>query len=156
MPLYHCNRLDLAAGALVSPGNYGRIIQSTGPRHQHRDRETVLESVRQTYFPHKPSRLNSTFSCESIDTIRYYKQRLSPQDIIYEVEICAAAAPWHKGDFNAVEPLPRRQESMAEIAFKYWQYSLKTNVAEWPGVECSEILSASALRIIAKLDEQRP
>jgi hypothetical protein len=43
-----------------------------------------------------------------------------------------------------------RPESMGEIAVKYWLYSLKTNVAEWPSIECSEILSSSPLRILHK------
>ena len=62
-----------------------------------------------------------------------------------------STAPRHKGDFNAVEPLPGRQETMEQIAFKYWQYILKTSVEEWPGIECSEIVSLSPLKVMQRL-----
>jgi hypothetical protein len=39
---------------------------------------------------------------------------------------------------------------MHEIAHLYWQYGFKTSVAELPDVECSEILSASPLKVLKK------
>jgi hypothetical protein len=151
MPFYHCTHLDLENGDIIQPGNWGRIIKQVGSSHPCWNREQVLEQVRLKFFSHKPSRLNATFCCERLDTIRCYKSKNCPTGFLYEVEIIDAAAPWHKGDFNAVEPLARRSDSMTEIALKYWRYSLKTNVEEWPGVECSEIVSASPLKVLRKL-----
>ena len=111
----------------------------------------VLEAIRAWHFPNKPSRLSCAFACETIETIRCYKSAQCPNGFIYEVEIIERTAPQHKGDFNAVEPLPRLDLDMWSIAHKYWEYGLKTNVQEWPGVECSEILTASPLRIIQKV-----
>jgi hypothetical protein len=151
MPLYHANRLDLKTGELIHPGNYGRIIQQTGPSHLHWHRETILEKIRLQLFPEKPCRLNATFCCDSLQTAQCYKSsQHRSEDFLYEVELVDPAAPLHKGDFNAVQPMPRRSETMHEIAFKYWRYFLKTNVAEWPGVECSEIVSAVPIARPAK------
>jgi hypothetical protein len=83
--------------------------------------------VRLIDFPDKPSRFNATFSCESVDIIRCFHGHHRPNDFIYEVDLVDPAAPTHKGDFNAVESLPRRTETYDQMAVKYWRYSLKTN-----------------------------
>ena len=151
MPFYHTNREDLPPGSVVQPGGWGRRVLEQRDRHPSWKREIILEAVRLLNFHEKPSRLNATFSCELIETIRCYHSQHCRQDFIYEVELIDPAASQHKGDFNAVEPMPRRAETFDQIALKYWLYSLKTNVAEWPGVECSEIVSASPLRILKRL-----
>lgn len=147
MPLYHCSHLNLVAGDIVEPGNWGKEILKTGLAHPAWYREIILEAFRLQYFPTKPSRLHSTFTCESVDTIMCYKLKNTPAGYLYAVELVDEMAATHKGDFNAVEPLPRLQDNMMQIAFKYWRYDLKTSVDEWPGIECSEIVAASALRI---------
>jgi hypothetical protein len=145
MPLYHCTHDALADGAIIEPGNYGRVIRLTGPNHRHWHRENILEQVRLRLFPEKPSRLSATFCCDSLQTALCYKSaQHRVEDFLYEVELIDPGARRHKGDFNAVEPLPRCQANMEEIAVRYWQYSLKTKV--WEGVECSEIVSASPLQ----------
>lgn len=152
MKLFHCTHIDLKAGDIIEPGNWGRIILSTGVSHPRWNREIILEAVRIQYFPAKPSRLSSTFCCDNRETIKCYKSAQNPSGIIYEVEHTDLRFPYHKGDFNAVEPVPRRPENMMQIASLYWQYALKTSVAEWPGVECSEIVSQSPIRIINKIE----
>jgi hypothetical protein len=151
MPLYHTNQEDLPPGSIVQPGAWGGRVLEQRDKHQSWKREIILEAVRLLDFPDKPSRFNATFSCELLETIRCYHGQHCPQDFIYEVELVDPAAPQHKGDFNAVEPMRGRSETFNQIAVKYWLYSLKTNVAEWPGVECSEIVSASPLRILKRL-----
>ena len=136
---------------LIQPGNWGSVIKKTGSSHPCWNREQVLEQVRLMHFQYKPSRLDATFCCETLETIRCYKSKQCPAGFIYEVEIINCEAPFHKGDFNAVEPLPGNPGTMWEIALKYWQYLLKTTVQEWPGVECSEIVSASPLRVVRKV-----
>jgi hypothetical protein len=58
----------------------------------------------------------------------FYKSIHMPIGYLYEVELVDEMAAMHKGDFNAVEPLPRLQDNMMQIAFRYWQYDLKTAV----------------------------
>jgi hypothetical protein len=151
MPFYHCTHRDLDSEDKVEPGNYGRKILEIGPRHKSWNREMVLENVRKSLFPEKPSRLNATFCCEALSTIRCYKSRHCLDGFLYEVELVDPAAPRPKGDFNAVEPLPRLPFDIQQMAVKYWQYQLKTNVIEWPGVECSEIVSSSSLRVLRRI-----
>lgn len=151
MPLYHCTHLDLGNNNLIKPGNWGRKLFEIGSSHRCWSREMALEAVRAYVFPHKPSRLESTFVCDSIESIRCYKSTQCPEGYIYEVEVQNITAPTHKGDFNAVEPLPNHSDDMWAIAHNYWQYSFKTNVTEWPGVECSEIVTSSSLKVIRKI-----
>jgi hypothetical protein len=148
MSLYHCTHFDLANDSVIIPGNWGKNIFEIGPNHNSWKREMALEAVRAWNFPNKPSRLAGAFACETIETIRCYKSKQCPDGFIYEVEIIERNAPQHKGDFNAVEPLPGLAYDMWSIAQKYWEYGLKTDVQEWPGVECSEILTASPLKVI--------
>ncbi|HVW99229.1 MAG TPA: hypothetical protein VHA52_02145 [Candidatus Babeliaceae bacterium] len=151
MELYYCTHLDLNSGEIIQPGNWGKILLSTGINHPSWYRENILEAVRLEHFPGKPSRLASTFCCDSLDTIRCFRSSHNPTGHIYEVEHTDLRLPYHKGDFNAVEPLPRRTENMFQIASLYWQYDLKTSVEEWPGIECSEIVSQSPIKIINKI-----
>ena len=151
MELYHCTHLDLDNGSTINPGNWGKKIFEVGPSHESWKREIALEAVRSWHFPQKPSRLYGTFSCEHVDTIKCYKSKHCPNGHLYKVEIIDEDAPIHKGDFNAIEPLPRGNDDMWRTAIKYWQYLIKTNVEEWPNVECSEILTSSPLKVIGRL-----
>lgn len=151
MILYHCTHLKLTDDSIITPGNWGKKIFETGPLHQSWRREMALEAVRVWNYPGKPSRLYSNFGCESVETIRCYKSKHCPSGFIYEVEIVDESASFHKGDFNAVEPLVGLAYDMWSIAHKYWEYNLKTNVDEWPGVECSEVITASPLMIIRQI-----
>jgi hypothetical protein len=151
MFLYHCTHLDLANDSVISPGNWGKTLFEIGPHHQSWKREIALEAVRVWNFPNKPSRLKCAFACETIETIRCYKSKQCPDGFIYEVDIIEKNAPQHKGDFNAVEPLPGLADDMWTIAHKYWEYKHITTILEWPGIECSEILTASPLKVIRKI-----
>jgi len=148
MPLFHCTHRKLESGMIIQPGNWGRIIRKQRETHQCWEREQVLERIRIEHYPKKPSRFESTFACETIEAIRCYKGKFCPQGYIYEVEIADGTQPCHRGDFNCVEPLPRRQENMEEIAHLYWKYALKTSIQEWPGVVCSEIVTSSGLKVL--------
>jgi hypothetical protein len=121
--LFHCAPIwrPLAPGSVVLPGNYGQIIRSVGQTHKHWHRETVLEQVRVQHFPDKPSRLASTFSCPTEDTARFYRTHLDPNSILYLVEKVEPDASEHRADFNVVQPLPRRPETMEQIADLYWR-----------------------------------
>ena len=150
--LFHTSKQRVAEGKFIHPGRWGRIIKRTGPTHPSWNREQVLEAVRASDFAEKPSRLKATFACLTRDAIEFYRRVHTPGAVIYAVELAAADAPSHVGDFNAVEPLPRRSETMTEIAKLYWTLGLRTNVAEAPGVECLELVSTSALKIVDVLD----
>ena len=148
MPLFHCTHKQLESGVIIQPGNWGRIILNQGETHPSWEREQVLERIRVGHYPEKPSRLKSAYCCETIEAAKCYKEKNIPQGYIYEVNIIEETQPSHRGDFNCLEPLPRRPENMEEIAHLYWKYALKTSVQEWPGVVCSEIVTLSGLKVL--------
>jgi hypothetical protein len=148
MPLYHCSQSVLKEGDIIEPGNWGKILITTGPKHNAWDREIILESIRIQYFSTKPSRLKCTFACDNLETIRFYKQVHMPTGNIYRVEHNDTSLPMHKGDFNAVQPIPTIQGDMITVALGYWEYKYKTKVKDWEHIECSEILSPSSLRVL--------
>ncbi|SEP43918.1 hypothetical protein [Nitrosovibrio sp. Nv6] len=151
MPLYHSTHRDLESDSLIHPGNWGKFLLEMNLSHPSWAREIALEAVRAWHYADKPSRLKSTFACDTIEAIRCYKAHHCSEGFIYEVEIVDIKAPKHKGDFNAVEPLPTLSDDMWSIALRYWQYNLKTNIQECPGVECSEIVTASPLKVVRKI-----
>lgn len=151
--LFHVTEQRLDVGELIRPGRWGRMIKTMGPKHQAWNREMYLEHIRQNEFPSKPSRLNATFSCFNRVAIDHYREHHCPRGILYEVTIADQSGAIHVGDFNAVEPLPRRPETMEQIARKYWTFKLRTNVLGFPGGECLEVLSASPL-IVSKIIEK--
>jgi hypothetical protein len=160
MPLYHSSPSLLAPGSIVLPGNYGRIIKMLGKKHPCWGRERVLEEVRKQRYSAKPSRLASTFSCTNLDTAHFYMRSPSPKGgttlypVLYEVEKVDQGAVEHRGDFNVVQPLARRPETMGEIATMYWEASLWTAVADAPGIRCEEMITASPLRILRPISPQ--
>lgn len=78
----------------------------------------------------------------------------NPNGKLYEVRICDESAPTHKGNFIATQPLPELSDNMLEIANKYWNYSLRINKADWLGVECSEVLTTSSLKVIREIKSE--
>jgi hypothetical protein len=157
MPLYHSSPVLLEIGSVVLPGNYGRILYARGKAHPLWERERTLEQVRKQRYSAKPSRLTSTFSCTSLDTARFYarvpslKGEVALYPVLYEVEKVDPAAIEHRADFNVVQPLAGRPETMSEIATMYWEATMWINVAGAPGIRCEEMVTHSALRILRQV-----
>lgn len=150
--LYHRSYQDLRPGVVIKPGNWGRTILETGKTHSWWESENILEEVRQKSYPEKPSRLQSAFAYEFLETALLDRNRSAPNDYIYSVIIDDCNKPWHRGDFNATRPMPRHYADMHQIADMYWQYKLKCSVSEWPGIICSEIVTLSSLTVVLKHD----
>lgn len=115
-------------------------------------RETVLENVRLTRFPHKPSRLSSCFATDNAHTALFYHWRECAEGCLYVVEIEDHSLPTHIGDFNWIQPAPRRNETMEQVANEYWRHSVRTRVEEHPGLVFDEVVTASRLRIVRHLE----
>jgi len=147
----------LDVGSVVLPGNYGRIINLLGKDHPLWNRERTLEQVRKQRYSAKPSRLTSTFSCVDIDVARFYMNvpalqgKAALYSVLYEVEKVDVDAVEHHADFNVVQPLAGRPETMSEIATKYWEASLWVTIAERPAIRCEELVTPSPLRIIREM-----
>ena len=149
---FHSNRRLFNNGALVEPGNYGRLVRQAGESGPYWFRETVLENVRLARFPHKPSRLSSCFATDNANTALFYHQRECAEGYLYVVEIEDYSLPAHIGDFNWIQPVPRRSETMEQVANEYWRHSVRTNVVEHPGLTFDEVVTGSKLRIVCRLE----
>ena len=128
-PYFHSNRQLLRGGALVKPGNFGRLVHQAGESGSHWFRETVLEEVRRQQYSDKPSRLSSCFATDNIETAVFYHGHYCAEGYLYAVAIEDPSLPVHVGDFTCVQPMPRREETMEQIAERYWRHNLLTNVA---------------------------
>jgi len=86
--LFHFAREQRAAGSMIEPGNFGRIIRQSGPQHQLFQREMTYEAVRQTYFPHRPSRLDSLFCFPSLEEAALCRANIKGYEnsVLHEVE----------------------------------------------------------------------
>jgi hypothetical protein len=151
MSFFHVCPTWLQPGSVIRPGNYGRIIQLTGSSHRFWEREMVLEKIRIEQFSEKPSRLQSAFVLEDIRAAEFYKKHNCSTGVLYEVEPTIDNPVWHRGDFNVIQPLPRRSENMEEIAIRYWQNSLRIEIVEEPGLVCRELLAVTSLRILREI-----
>ena len=154
MTLYHSSNKDLGPGDIIAPGNWGKMVFYSRVDHHLWKREMAIEAVRSWKFTDKPSRLKCAFACDNLDTMVCYHTKENPEGFIYQVEAVDPNAPMHKGDFNAVAVPQGYLDDIWGIASKYWDYYLKTHMAEWPGIECSEILVGSGLRVIRKIPEE--
>lgn len=148
---FHSNRRILGIGALVEPGNYGRLVTQAGESGPHWVREAVLEGVRSKRFPTKPSRLSSCFVTDNIETALFYHRHHCSEGYLYAVEIDDPSQPTHIGDFNCIQPLPGRNQTMEQIAVIYWSGSLRTIIEAYPGLVCDEVVTASTLRVISRI-----
>lgn len=154
MTLYHSSNKDLVPGDIIAPGNWGKMIFYSMVDHHLWQREMIIEAVRVWSFAEKPSRLKCAFACDNLDTMVCYHTKEHPEEFIYQVEAVDPDALMHKGDFNAVAVPKGYHGNMWGIASEYWNYNLKTNMTEWPGIECSEILVGSGLRVLQRIGEE--
>ena len=76
MTYYHCSHLKFDIGHIINPGNWGKIIYKMGMDHNAYNREIFLEGFREKLHPDKPSRLRSTFFCDSLNTMIHYKKNI--------------------------------------------------------------------------------
>lgn len=148
---YHCSRLQLQPGALILPGNYGNIISHTGPEHPHWIREQFLESYRKQFHPTKPSRLNACFVIDKPEACElYFKHHHLPTDSIYSVQIVDEGLEQHIGDYNCVDVIPGKLETLDQVANHYWNNTFKTSIQGYSNISCMERLTLSPLKVISK------
>ena len=116
---FHSAPLLLEPGAIIHPGNWGRILNCYTQQQGNPwilAREFAFESIRVSEHPELPSRL-------------------------YEVELVTPDAPLHRAGFNLVTFPPLNVEFVpvaVGLARKYWSGE---------EIEVTEILTKSALRV---------
>jgi hypothetical protein len=98
MAIIHFNKLTLAAGDVIQPGNFGRLLRELHQGEVGNNgriyvlgmvaREYLWEVVRRDLKPSAPSRLNCVFACPTEQDARLYAVENNPDDHMrcYEVE----------------------------------------------------------------------
>ncbi|EHR00824.1 hypothetical protein [Bradyrhizobium sp. WSM471] len=106
MPYFHCSSTMLEPGAVILPGNWGRIVRLTGWPYNQAFREAVFEYVRDQEFAQKPSRLDSLFFFDDEYEARFYATSDARQATMlpYEIELLDAQAPKHFADWRNLQP----------------------------------------------------
>ncbi len=152
MPYFHCSSTMLEPGAVILPGNWGRIIQSSGWQHNQAFREAAFEYVREREFSDKPSRLTSLFFFDDENEARFYANSDGRQHtmIPYEVELVDPSAAKHTSDWRSLQP--RNPLVNLDWVRGYWAgQMLPPHVDDVWTAECREVISATAARIIRRL-----
>lgn len=148
MPHFYCGSALLAAGSVIEPGNWGRILQLYTPQAQPNSwllvRELVYEDVRRIHFGGKPSRLSSTFLCLSEPDIREFRTQYNRVfDLMYEVEFVNQNAPQHSGDWTLLNMANTNTIQVFESqAHLYWQGN---NIVK------QEVVTQSPIRVLRRL-----
>src|SRR5690348_13381532 len=90
MELFHIAPIRLERGSIIQPGNWGRIVKAHGWNHPAAFREAILENVRTSRIPEKPSRLECVFCFKEVqDANLFLSQNLDGFrfSILYRVRV---------------------------------------------------------------------
>lgn len=149
MSFFHVSGAMLQAGAVIMPGNWGRIIRQLGWQHGRSVFEVALEDQRLRNFPQLPSRFDCSFFFDDLDEARFYRtiQNL-PTHILYEVEVLDETAPQHRTDWRNISPTGALDNDWTR---RYWAPHFQAPVFQPPSqtFACREVLAASPLKVLA-------
>lgn len=106
MLLFHLAPLRLAAGSIILPGNYGRMVGIFGWEHPNSHREAILEAVRAQHFPGLPSRLRSVFCVASREDAAIFQAENDGfrYHVLHRVRAAEVGIPIHQTDWRLVNP----------------------------------------------------
>ncbi|MEP6878031.1 MAG: hypothetical protein ABI865_04220 [Nitrosospira sp.] len=106
---FHVSPLILGAGSVISPGNWGRVINTYKVHHQSAltVKELCFENVRLAHHPEKPSRFLSMFLFPSHPLAFNHLQTNDPTCVVYEVESIDQEAAVFSWRYTVCERLPR-------------------------------------------------
>lgn len=148
MTYYHSAPLLLEVGAIIHPGNWGRILNCYTQQQGNPwllVREFLFESIRAAEYPGLPSRLSCAFVFDDLEHANQYKSNFSRWNPLYEVAIVSPDAPNHRAGFNLVNFPPTNVEFVpvvVALARKYWCGDQ---------IEVGELLTKSALRVVSMI-----
>ncbi len=144
MPTYfHVAPMLLGPGSTILPGNWGRLLHTHAQVNPNLFRDVVMEYIRATNYPDKPSRLNCVFLLESLEEAMKYRNSHAPTNNIYEVR-GEAGTSIHRASYEIVNqgnaPVLQHMQHCAEA---YWSVVPMENV---------EILFAGQVTVVAQCE----
>lgn len=156
---FHLSGAMLDQGSIIMPGNWGRIIKAVQWQHGQAFREMALEDARVSRFPHRPSRLESSFVCPTEQEARDFRSNINgfQNHILYQVALCDPSATSHLTDSRLCGPVGSIRSNWADV---YWmdidaQASAILGI-DWAAVaaklQLHEMLTLSKLRVEERLD----
>src|ERR1700687_1860221 len=124
---FHCSGTSLAIGAIINPGNWGRVLRLYEAQPNiglptNVFREALMEQARLIYAPTKVSRLEAVYALPSLEEAIAFRNQYQPTNIIYQVEPTDPSATPTAADYAfAVAPYPSKYfNAMFEYARRYW------------------------------------
>jgi hypothetical protein len=118
---FHVAPILLGPGSVILPGNWGRILRTYLQANDVLFREHVLEEVRKSKYPEKPSRFSAIFLLETMEEALWFKNNLANTSLVYEVEAETKDAVIHRGNYTKVGPVKQPMlDSMPKYAEEYW------------------------------------
>ncbi|MDP9557145.1 UNVERIFIED_ORG: hypothetical protein J2W65_002786 [Pseudomonas parafulva] len=135
---FHVMNAMLEEGSVILPGNWGRSLRlyTGNEANAMLYREHVLEQIRSSEFPDKPSRLNCIFLLRTLEEAIRYRNAYSGFGVIHEVSVNASHVSVHFGDYNFAASTARIEflEGMPKLAREYWSI-VKSDTVEvlFPG-----------------------
>lgn len=139
---FHLASVMLEPGSVIQPGNWGRMIQQTGPGHGRWLAEAAMEHVRATEFPDRPSRLRCAFFFDNLQTAMAYRDQHAQLLMMYEVEAVNESAAKFRANYEANMP-----DHMLTLDWcrRYWSGDIYPTPPD--GIRRTEILSETSLRV---------
>lgn len=130
MKFYHWCPIPLEVGSIILPGNFGRIIRTqAGGGDILLLREYIYEDVRKRDYSDKPSRMESCFLCQSINSALEFANPkrfdFNPTQLLYEVEILNPDAPRHIAPIElvGVNSNSNAWDAWRNAAKNYWEWN---------------------------------
>ena len=156
LELYHICQPLLEEGAIIKPGNWGRVMMlEQFPKANAGDAENilfefVLEAVRQSTYPNCPNRLKSSFTCAGFNSAKLFGSRYRPSFPCYKVALVNPELPMFYGSWaHAIREAGTLQTWYTQ-AHTYWSTNWKT---ESPNT--LELLSESPIRILEEIPPEK-
>lgn len=118
---FHVAPILLSPGSTILPGNWGRILRVYLQANDVLFREYVLEEIRKSKHPEKPSRLNAVFLLETFEEALWYKNNLATTSLVYEVVAETDGVAIHRGNYTRAGPVNQPMlDTMPRYAEEYW------------------------------------
>jgi hypothetical protein len=147
---FHFAPILLGPGAVIEPGNFGRVVRLVGQTHPLYRRETAYEDFRLKQFVTRPSRLDCLFCFPTQQEAELCRAHLQgyASSVLYEVE--SDEADPHVADMNnALQHygLAAFDEKLIAYYWQGWQRS-----PDPKAVILREVLLRSSVRVVRRVN----
>ena len=152
---FHVCPVLLEEGAVIKPGNFGRVIEQyrVGNLSVMAVRELCFEIIRLRHYAAHPSRMSCLFLFHSLDTALQHVQRSAPTNVVYEVELTDPDATLFHGDMSLISTTqPNEADPIIVFNMNLGAYYWSGRAV--PPDEGSEFLTNSPARVIRMIDHR--